>query len=193
MPAGAAVHILLREAGDGDEPTQRGFDAFGKVRLAALDPLVAIEPVVDVLDVAPGVARQPLADERGGAPRVLDQREGRAELLLGEQRLGHQRVSCQLDLALLGQRADAIEQHLEPRHGPFRIGERRRGFDRPADEGAGDAQHRLGALEIAAEPEQVVGGARRQVAEDAPDLDRAFGRQQRCLRHRRVTEHPHVG
>ena len=81
----------------------------------------------------------------------------------------------------------------------LQLGERLAG---PVDGGVGvhqagaqtscEAQGRLGALEIATEPEQVVGRPARQVAEDAADLDILLAGQQRRPLHGRVTNHPHV-
>ena len=60
-------------------------------------------------------------------------------------------------------------------------------------ERAQQPQRRLGALEIAAEPEQIVGGTARHHAGDAPDPHGVARRQQRDGRNRLVRHHPDVG
>ncbi len=66
-------------------------------------------------------------------------------------------------------------------------------FGGAVDQRADQAKRRLGALDVAAEPEQIGGGAARQRAGGAVDGDPVRRRQQRGRRDRLVGENPGVG
>ena len=67
------------------------------------------------------------------------------------------------------------------------------GIHQAGAEAAGQAQRSLRALKIAAEPEQVVGGAAGQVSQDPADLDLVLAGHERHALHRLVVDHPDVG
>ena len=85
------------------------------------------------------------------------------------------------------------EQALQSLDRLARAVHRRVGIDRARAEAAHEPQRRLLALEIAAEPEQIVGGSARQIAEHAHDPHLFRRRQQGRRFDRPVGEHPDVG
>ena len=91
---------------------------------------------------------------------------------------------------IVGHRAPGSKQRSRSRE------HRRAGLVRlggAVDQGAHQPQRRFGALHVAADPEQIVGGAARQHAAGALHCD-AFGRrQQRGLGDRAVRQHPGIG
>ncbi len=67
------------------------------------------------------------------------------------------------------------------------------GLGDAVDDGANQPQRRLGALHVASDPEQIVGGAARQQSAGALHRHPLRGRQQRGLGHRAVRQHPGIG
>ena len=67
------------------------------------------------------------------------------------------------------------------------------GLGGAVDQGAHQPQRCLGAFDIASDPEQIVGGAARQQAGRALDLNAFRRRQQRGFSDRAVRQHPGVG
>ena len=93
----------------------------------------------------------------------------------------------------LGRRSAPGDEHaLQPLDGlPRTLHGRVRVHDAPA-EGPDDAQGRLGAFQIAAEPEEIVGGAAGQVAEHAQDLHMIGGGQKGGDFHGLVADDPDI-
>ncbi|GJE71932.1 hypothetical protein CHKEEEPN_3484 [Methylorubrum podarium] len=139
----------------------------------------------------PGFRRQPLAQGRGDAPGFHYVGEARAEDRLARQRfLGERRrgeVGRAHRVPLLQQRADGARRRrplLAAGVGGDRLGEH-------AEMGLDEADHRLRPLQVAPEPEQVVGRPRRQVAGDAADA-RGAGVQEGRRVDRRVGQDPDI-
>ncbi len=81
-------------------------------------------------------------------------------------------------------RAPGDEQRLEAVERLARAAHRRLGIDGAGAQAAHEAQRRLGAFEIAAEPEQIVGRPARQIAEQPRDMrtSRGSAAARRCRR-----------
>ena len=187
-PAGGAIHVFLRQAGEACQFLQRQFGG-------ADDAVVVVDLQGEALhhlgDDLPGVGRKPLAQRasRYAAPIAPATAPSRICPRLCSASAttfaGLVRVACEVAPQVTRSRwirsteGSAVDDPLPG----SRIG---------VAERADQPQRRLGALEIAAEPEQIVGGAARHHAGDAPDPHRVGGRQQRRSRDRLVGEHPDI-
>ncbi len=188
-PAGLLAHVLLLKPGERRNDAQRTVDAVeDRAFVRSL-----VERRVDHLDQIgerpPGIRREPIADHRGRRLRRAGELRQRAiELTLQQRRRRNQRRPG-VEHAL-GHRIPGAQQAGNIGAKLARLG---RNVGGAIDQSAHQTQRRLGALDVAAKPEQVGGGPARQRSGGAVDGDAVGRRQQRGLRHRPFRQDPGVG
>ena len=188
-PARAAHHVFLAEAGEGGERLEGPVGDLVGLALRRLASMTGGELVLQIAEQAPGIDREPLADDGGCTPGLAYRGRGRAVVVEAvEGRIG----LCRRALAAAAlRRAPGHQQVRQPADGAAAAGDRV-GIDQPAEQRAHKPQRRLAALQIAPEPEQVVGRPARQGPGDAADADPVRRRQQGDLLDRRIGRHPDV-
>ena len=156
-----------------------------------------MQPRLQPTDELPDVRRQTLAEDRRGAlgPHGVgaSRTVGLGVADRGERQGRRRRVPRFFFNAAPGDQQPPQPIDRLALAQALRLGVRRLGFGEPVAQAAHDAQHRLGALEIAPHPEQIVGGAAGQIAEHAHDAGVVGGRQQRRRFDLALAEHPDVG
>ena len=190
-PAGELAHVLLRQAGERGDDAQRAVRRARRSRSRTARPASGASIVADQFgERAPGIGREAVADHRCGRLRAPATRYG-SEPSQSRGCSAARATSAGLTSGMsLGPALPGSEQRDDPRDDR---GRGLAGLGGAVDQRAHQPQRRLGALDVAADPEQIVGGAARQRAGGALDGDALRRRQQRGLGHRPVRQHPGIG
>ena len=140
----------------------------------------------------PEVGGQSFAHAGRRAAGLAHQVDDRADRLLVVQSIvgGIQRPALQRRFV---QGAPGDQKSLQTVQGLASAVERGLGVHQAGAQAAHQTQGGLGALEIAAEPEQIVGGSAGQVADDPPDLHLVGAGEQGDPLDRRVGDDPDIG
>jgi len=171
-PAGEAVHVLVHQTGEAADLAQQHAHRAGGV-VAGGDALGhAPGGLGKIVQRRPAIDREPVADVAGADDRRVEH---------ADQRRRHRGLGVEADrLEILG------EMRAERRGG---VG----GFGQPHVVGAQQPHRALSALDVAAEPVEVVAGAARQHAGPDPRVGRGGGRQHADRFDPALADHPDVG
>ena len=136
---------------------------------------VAAQILVQLVEDAPGVARQAVADQPGDVAQLAQRVAQPGLAVFGEQRVEHLRLElARSTCSRRAPRAAACCSAVSARTSTDELGGvgEARGLGEPRGRGAEEAHEALAALGVAAQPEQVVGDAAGQVAAAAASARR---------------------